>query len=61
MRRAVAQERAMTKQEFSFRFLLAAQHYMLKVARTLIRECREDIEIFGLEFAQRKWARFVGI
>ncbi|GAH42388.1 unnamed protein product [marine sediment metagenome] len=54
MRRAVARGRAMTMQEFNIRFLLAARCYMLKVARTLIRECREDIEIFGLEFAQQK-------
>jgi len=61
MGRAVARGRAMTMQEFSLRFLLAAQPYMLKVARALIRECREDIGIFGLEYAQRKWAKFVGI
>lgn len=61
MRRAVAQERAMTKQEFSIRFLLAAHHYIYKVARALIRECQEDIQIFGMEFAQQKWAKFVGI
>lgn len=61
MRRAVARGRTMTKKEFNIRFLLAAQHYIYKVARALIRECREDIEIFGLEYAQRKWAKFVGI
>ncbi len=61
MRRAIARSRAITKQEFNIRFLLAAQPYMLKVARTLIRECREDIELFSLEFAQRKWAKFAGI
>lgn len=49
----------LTKKEFSLRFLLAAQHYMLKVARALIRECREDIELFGLEYAQQKWAKFI--
>lgn len=45
--------------EFNIRFLLAVQPYMLKVARALIRECREDIEMFGMEFAQRKWAKFI--
>ena len=30
-----------------------------KVAKALLRECRDDIEIFGLEFAQKKWAKFV--
>ncbi len=51
----------MTKQEFNIRFLLATQCYMPKVARALIRECRDDIELFGLEYAQKKWAKFVGI
>lgn len=45
--------------EFSIRFLLATQPYMPKVARDLVRECREDIKIFGLEYAQKKWAKFV--
>lgn len=45
--------------EFSIRFLLAAQCFMPQVAHQLIRECREDIEIFGLEYAQKKWAKFV--
>ena len=44
---------------FNLRFLLATQCYMPKVAQHLIRECREDIKIFGLEFAQKKWAKFV--
>lgn len=48
----------MTKKEFNIRFLLATQCYMPKVALQLIRECREDIEIFGLEYAQEKWAKF---
>ena len=51
----------LTKKEFSLRFLLAAQCFMPKVARELIRECRDDITIFGLEYAQEKWAKFVGI
>jgi len=49
-----------TKQEFNIRFLLATQCYMPKVALALIRECREDIELFGLEYAQKKWAKFIG-
>ena len=48
----------LSKQEFNTRFLLATQPYIPKVALALIRECREDIELFGLEYAQRKWARF---
>lgn len=49
----------LTKQEFNIRFLLAVQPYMPKMARALIRERREDIEIFSLEYAQRKWAKSV--
>lgn len=50
----------LTKEEFNIRFLLAAQRYMLKVALALIRECRNDIQSRGLEFAQKKWAKFMG-
>ncbi|GAI43369.1 unnamed protein product [marine sediment metagenome] len=52
--------KSLTKKQFSIRFLLASQYYMSKVALRLIRECREDIEFFGLEYAQEKWAKFVG-
>ncbi len=31
---------------------------MLKITLALIRECREDIKLFGLEYAQEKWAKF---
>lgn len=51
----------MTKKEFNLRFLLATQPYMPKVALGLVRECREDIEMFGLEYAQQKWAKFIEI
>ena len=51
--------RAMTYREFNFRFLWAAQCFIPKVALALIRECREDIKFFGLEYAQLKWAKFV--
>lgn len=47
--------------EFNTRFLLATQPYMPKVAKALIRECREDIKMFGWEFAQKKWAKFIEI
>lgn len=52
--------KSLTKKQFSIRFLLATQCYMPKVALRLIRECREDIEMFGLEYAQGKWPKFVG-
>ena len=50
----------LTKREFNIRFLLAVQGCMPEIARQLIRECRDDIRMFGLEYAQRKWAKFVG-
>lgn len=56
-----AQLPLLSKQEFNIRFLLAAQCYMSKVALDLIRECREDIKHFGLEYTQQKWAKFIGI
>ncbi|MBA7560655.1 hypothetical protein ES708_02284 [subsurface metagenome] len=49
----------MTKKQFNIRFLLATRPYMPKVARALVRDCRDDIKIFGLNFAQQKWAKFI--
>lgn len=46
--------------EFNSRFLLAVQCYPPKVARELVRECRDDIKAFGWERAQKKWAKFLG-
>ncbi len=54
------QQSLLTKKEFNIRFLMATRTYMPKVARNLVRECRDDIKIFGLEYAQKKWAKFVG-
>jgi len=51
----------LSKQDFNFRFLLATQVYIPKVALVLLRECQEDIELFGLEYARQKWARFIGV
>lgn len=50
----------LSKKEFNVRFLLKTRPYIPKVARNLVRECREDIEMFGLEYAQKKWAKFIG-
>lgn len=50
----------LSKEEFNIRFLLTTQPYIPKVALALLRECREDIELFGLEYAQKKWAKFIG-
>jgi len=49
-----------SKEEFNICFLLATNYYTPGVALKLIRECRDDIVLFGLEYAQRRWARFIG-
>jgi hypothetical protein len=43
---------------FNLRFMLALDCYMPSVARALMKNCREDIKLFGFEYAQRKWAKF---
>jgi len=53
------QQSLLTKKQFNIRFLLATRLYMPKVALNLVRECRDDIRIFGLNFAQKKWAKFI--
>lgn len=55
----VAQLPLLSKKVFNIRFLLATQPYMPKVGLRLIRECREDIKVFGWEYAQRKWAKLI--
>jgi hypothetical protein len=45
--------------EFNLRFLLALDCYVPGVAKELLRDCREDIKMFGFEFAQKKWSRFI--
>ena len=57
----VANGTILSKQEFNIRFLLAVRCYIPKVAVDLVRQCREDIELFGLEYAQRKWAKFIEV
>ncbi len=59
-RQRMTEEQPLTKKEFNIRFLLATQPYIPKVALNLVRECRDDIRIFGLDFARKKWAKFVG-
>ncbi len=48
-------------QEFNLRFLLAAQVFSPRMAIDLVRSCHEDIELFGFEYARKKWSKFVGI
>jgi hypothetical protein len=45
--------------KFVFGFLLALDCYMPGVAKRLFDECKEDIKMFGFEYAQKKWSRFV--
>ena len=49
----------LSKKEFNIRFLLATRRYMARVAVALVRECRGDVEAFGLAETQRKWAAFI--
>lgn len=45
--------------EFNARFLLAIQPYPPRVAKDLLRECREDIVLLGWERTKQKWVKFV--
>lgn len=45
--------------EFNMRFMLALDCYMHSVAQALLKDCREDIRLFGFEFAQKKWSKFI--
>ena len=49
------------KKEFNLRFLWELQRYTPRVARDLFRECRNDIRFKGWWYAQRKWAKFIGL
>jgi len=51
----------LSKREFNLRFLSELQRYTPKVAKDLLRECRNDIQFGGLRYAQRKWAKFIGL
>ena len=48
----------LSKKEFNLRFLWELQRYPPKMARDLLRECRNDIQFRGLRYAQRRWATF---
>lgn len=45
--------------EFSLRYLLALSCYMPGVAKELLEGCCDDIKMFGFEYAQKKWSRFI--
>ena len=51
----------LSKKEFNLRFLWELQRYPPKVARDLLRECRSDIRFRGWWYAQRRWAKFIGL
>jgi hypothetical protein len=51
----------LSKREFSLLLLLAVQNYTPKVAKWLLLECKEDIEMFGFEETLKKWSKFVGL
>ena len=51
----------LSKKEFNLRFLWELQRYSPKVARDLLRECQNDIRFHGWWYAQRRWAKFIGL
>ncbi|MBA7663390.1 hypothetical protein ES703_71430 [subsurface metagenome] len=51
----------LSKKEFNLRFLRELQCYPPKVARDLLRECRNDIRFGGWWYAQRRWGKFIGL
>lgn len=52
-------EEQKVSEEFNLRFLLALSCYMPSVAKELLEGCRDDIRLFGFEYAQKKWSRFI--
>ncbi len=51
----------LSKEEFNLRFVGELQRYPPKVARDLLRECQNDIQSQGWWYAQRRWAKFIGL
>lgn len=47
--------------DFFRHFLTETKRYMAPVAKRLITEVNEDIEIFDTEYTLKKWARFIEI
>lgn len=47
------------RKRFNHSFILALDCYMPSVALSVLKSCKKDIELFGFEYAQRKWKRFV--
>lgn len=55
----VSEKVKVSEEQFNLGFMLALDCYMPSVARSLMKDCKEDIELFGFEFAQKKWERFI--
>jgi len=51
----------LNKKEFNLCFLWELQRYPPKVARDLLRECRNDVRFHGWWYAQKKWWKFIGM
>ena len=59
MVRGISIKEKVSKAQFNLRFMLALDCYMPSVARLLMKDCKEDIEFFGFEYAQKKWVLFI--
>lgn len=46
-------------ERFNRRFLLALDCFMPVVGRRLLVDCRDDIELAGVDYAIEKWEPFV--
>lgn len=44
---------------FNMKFMLALDCYMPGVAIKFLQSCRGDIQMFGFEYAQKKWSKFI--
>lgn len=55
----VSEKVKVSKEQFNLSFMLALDCYMPSVARSLMKDCREDIEVFGFKYAREKWKLFI--
>ena len=45
--------------DWNIRFMLALDCYLPVVARDLFEDCRDDIRLFGFDYAKEKWEAFI--
>ena len=45
--------------DFNFDFMVALTCYKSEVARELLQRCRDDIRVFGFEYAKKHWKSFI--